>query len=154
MAVRNLTVLIPLWNDAQELPRTLDPLAQASEKIAGIEIVVAAGGDAGQYEEAKRLAAGFTAGHCTVIPQRPLGKMRALRDAMELVSSRPSSYLLLLDADTRVEPGGLAEAISFLNGHPGLAGVGGVIRGAVAGLAPRMISSRSLARPGSRGCTP
>jgi len=69
-----------------------------------------------------------------VIPQRPLGKMRALRDAMEVVSGRPSSHLLLLDADTRVDPAGLADAISFLNRQPGLAGVGGVIRGGAGGV--------------------
>lgn len=125
----NLVVLIASWNDARELPRTLSAVAAAADRIGHIEVVIAAGGEPGQLQEATQVATQFKAGSCTVLPQRPLGKMRALHDAMEVVSARPSPFLLLLDADTRVDAGGLAEAISSLDAAPQLAGVGGVIRG-------------------------
>lgn len=129
-----ITILIPAWNDARELPRTLAAIARAAANVDGIEVVVAAGGEDGQYEEAKRAGADFTAGPCTVIPQRPLGKMQALREAMETVASRPARYLLMLDADTQLAADSLAEAVSFLDQHPELVGIGGVIRGGAAGV--------------------
>ncbi len=131
---RDLAVLIPAWKDNRELPRTLSSLGRAAEKIEGIEIVIAAGGGPGQFEQALALAAEFTAGACRVIPQRPLGKMRALRDAMELVSSRHRGFLLMLDADTRVDPTGLVRAMSFVEEQSDLAGVGGIIRNGTAGI--------------------
>ncbi|HEY2901618.1 MAG TPA: glycosyltransferase [Polyangia bacterium] len=130
----NVTVLVPAWNDARELPGTLDALARAASTIDGIEVVVAAGGEPGQYEEARRLGSEFAAGPCTVIPQRPLGKMRALREAMETVSSRPARYLLVLDADTRIDADGLAAATVFLDQHAELAGIGGLFRWDVPGV--------------------
>lgn len=117
-------MVVPAWNDAAALPATLSALAAAVEPFDPTRVVVVAGGhDDGVTVAGQRLAEHGNLQGC-VRTQRPEGKMAAVADGVQALGDEPPDWLLILDADTHVDPGALEAAVTFLRGRADLVGVG------------------------------
>ncbi len=105
-----ISVLVPVWNDATVLDRCLDSIArEIRDRWREAELIIIAGGTDGSYERAhdwKARQSGIF--RVTVLEQSAQGKNHALNDG---VACAQGCILVLVDADTRVSPGWLPALI-------------------------------------------
>lgn len=97
-------ILVPVWNDANVIERTLRALAREIRGTPQVEVVAVAGGDDGSFDVTWRAfdALGLPG---RVLPQQPDGKNAALNHGLRASSS---DVVVFLDADTEVTSGWLA----------------------------------------------
>ncbi|MCX8092357.1 MAG: glycosyltransferase family 2 protein [Verrucomicrobiae bacterium] len=110
--VQDVSVIIPARNEAHNLPKLLDSIAQQSVQPREVIVVNDASTDA-TAEVAARHGA-------RVLNSKPLppgwrGKTWACHQGAQAAKGR---WLLFLDADTWFEPDGLARALAFANASP------------------------------------
>lgn len=104
-AAANVSLVIPAWNDAGVLERTLVALDREARAFpARLEVFIVAGGKDGTFEAATALLGGRGAAAWRLLPQQPHGKNAALNQA--LIFAR-YDVVVLLDADTEVQEGWL-----------------------------------------------
>lgn len=106
-----VSILVPAWNEHDTIKRCIQALQQI--EYPNWKAVVVAGGPDGTFAVAEALAR--QDGRLLVIEQAPRGKNAALADAMEHVDSR---IVVLLDADSVVEPSWLTAMIATLEQGP------------------------------------
>jgi cellulose synthase/poly-beta-1,6-N-acetylglucosamine synthase-like glycosyltransferase len=104
---RLVTVLIPAWNEASLIRACLDALARVVSPRH--EVIVIAGGPDGTFEVARDVARSIAG--VRVIEQPPHGKNVALNVGMAVARG---DVVVVLDADSRVEPGWLEALVSPL----------------------------------------
>jgi cellulose synthase/poly-beta-1,6-N-acetylglucosamine synthase-like glycosyltransferase len=110
----HVSIIIPAWNDAAVLERTLCSLATELDTFPRqAEVFIVAGGKDESYAQAEalrnRLARTETATRWLVLAQQPRGKNAALNQALTLATH---DILIFLDADTEVCPGWLNQLSS------------------------------------------
>jgi len=105
----SVSVIVPAWRERGTLEASLRSLAGVD--YPDWETIVVAGGDDGTYEAALE---GIRAlGRARVILQEPLGKPAALNAGLSVASGE---VVVLLDADSHVEPGWLRALVAPLDG--------------------------------------
>lgn len=115
-----VTVLVPAHDEEDALPRTLESVARQTVRPARV-VVVADNCTDGTVEVAEALGAEVVS--TVANTDRKAG---ALDQALRTVTS---DLVLVLDADTTIVPGFVAEGLALLDADVGLAGVGGVFVG-------------------------
>lgn len=102
-----VSVLLPAWNERENLPFIMSDLANLS--LPNIEVLISAGGDDGTFAVAEQVAKP-NPGLFRVFEQPGgHGKQRALRDLFERATG---DIIYLLDADCRVDDGLIAATVS------------------------------------------
>ena len=105
-AAEPVSVIVPAWNDARVIARTLSALAEETARYPGAsEVWVVAGGQDGSFGTAETFVARLArADGWRVLAQRPDGKNAALNRALQRAKT---DIFVFLDADTVVLPGWL-----------------------------------------------
>jgi glycosyltransferase involved in cell wall biosynthesis len=120
-----LAVIVPAWNEAAEIPRTLAALDVAARIFDEVRTAVVAGGSDDAMAVAEEAVRRHPSLQGRVLCQRPLGKMAALADGMAWLAERPpADWVLTLDADTWLMPDALEGAVRSLEDRHDLSGVG------------------------------
>ncbi|MGL6350815.1 MAG: glycosyltransferase, partial [Aeromonas sp.] len=113
-ATADVTIIIPAWNDASVLERTLLALHQEVTTFPQrVQVLIVAGGKDNCFERAQALRQRLLPSDAdwTVLLQQPRGKNAALNQALA-VAKYP--YFIFLDADTEVASGWLAAMLQPL----------------------------------------
>jgi cellulose synthase/poly-beta-1,6-N-acetylglucosamine synthase-like glycosyltransferase len=98
--VESVSIIVPAWNEARVLRRTLEALLDIDYDKRQCEVIVVAGGHDNTYEIAKDLAPAMRMfSRYVVIPQLPHGKNAAIQDGIREANN---DVIVLLDADTTV----------------------------------------------------
>jgi poly-beta-1,6-N-acetyl-D-glucosamine synthase len=100
----SVSIILPAWQEAGMLPACLRALRAVD--YPGWEAILVAGGPDGTYALARSLAGDDP--RFQVIEQQPAGKNAALNAGFRLASG---GVIVLLDADSLVEPGWLSELV-------------------------------------------
>lgn len=115
-----VTVLVPAHDEQDALPRTLESVARQTVRPARV-VVVADNCTDRTVEVAEALGA-----EVQLTVENADRKAGALNQALRTVST---DLVLVLDADTTIVPGFVAEGLALLDADVGLAAVGGVFVG-------------------------
>jgi len=104
-----ISVVIPCYNHAHYLPQAIESVLQ--QEYESVEIIVV---DDGSSDETAHVAASFPSVRYLHQNNRGLASARNLG-----IRESTGAYLLFLDADDRLCPGGLHTAARAMEAHPG-----------------------------------
>lgn len=107
-----LSIIIPAWNEASVLRRTLEHVVNGDCDREKCEVIVVAGGADRTLETAQKLSAMMQSlGRYVVLEQKPLGKNAAIQAG---IRKAQNPILVLLDGDTFLSKDTLKELTSPL----------------------------------------
>jgi GT2 family glycosyltransferase len=113
-ASRSVAVVVPNWNSLKHLERCLESLDRAAQGAEIELLVVDNGSEDGSVAHLEREG----------IPHVPLPENTGFAAAINLGAARTeSSSILVLNADTELEPGCVGTLLDALEADPGLGGV-------------------------------
>lgn len=96
--MESVSIIVPAWNEARVLRRTLEALLDIDYDKRQCEVIVVAGGHDNTYEIAKDLAPTMRMfSRYVVVPQLPHGKNAAIQAG---IKEAKNNIIVLLDADT------------------------------------------------------
>lgn len=117
-----VSVIIPTYNRAGDLPRVLDALA--AQSMPDFEVIVVDNGSTDDTAALLSDRASRMAQPLIHLPIRPSGPAGARNAGMGIARG---AYLAFVDSDVALGPDWLALTLAELDAHPGLPAVGGVV---------------------------
>lgn len=128
----SFAIIIPAWNEARALPRTLDSiLAQSIQPDLIImaddgstDDTIATLSDLYALEFQGRMGYSHLYPHLRVLRKPHTGKADSMNQA---IASADTNVVLILDADTRLLPGSLTSMMQAFYNNPRLTAVGGIL---------------------------
>lgn len=139
-----LTIAIKALNERDHIADTLEHALAAARPFGGEVLLADSGSDDGTIE----IARGFPVRIVQLVRREERCCGAGAQLAFQHARGR---YFYLLDGDMLLDPGFLPQAMAYLDAHPDVAGVGGVVRERVIANAEFHIRAQAGAKPRPEG---